>query len=72
MKKFIMALLTVTLIVSSFGCEKKQTDNSSNNSEITESSETPTIQPDPYSVKTSSVSSSTATKKSTEKSTEII
>ncbi len=71
MKKFVMAFLAVALIISSCGCEKKQTDNNADTSQSTESSEIPqeTIQPDPQAVKYSSTVSTTKTTTVTTKTT---
>lgn len=71
MKKFVTAFLLTAIIISSYSCEKKQTDNNADTSQSTESSEIPqeTIQPDPYAVKTVSSTTTTSTKKTTSSST---
>ena len=62
MKKFVMAFLVTAIIISSYSCEKKQSENDASDiSQSSESSEIPqeTIQPDPQAVKSSSTASTT-------------
>lgn len=60
MKKLVIAFLLTTIIISSYGCEKKE-NNTPDTSQSSESSEIPqeTIQPDPQAVKVSSTASTT-------------
>lgn len=62
MKKLVTAFLLTTIIISSYGCEKKE-NNTPDTSQSSESSEIPqeTTQPDPQAVKTSSTASTTTT-----------
>lgn len=71
MKKFVTVFIATAIIISSYGCGKKQTENNiSDVSQSSESSELQTIQPDPKAVKTSSATASSTTTTATEKTTD--